>query len=63
MKIPINNQTPDLIKSQDRRDIGTGKPRFNCQQLFGTQNEIIIEHQGDDYRLRITSNGKLILTK
>lgn len=63
MKISINNQVSDLIKSQDGRKMATTKPRFNCQQLFGTQNEIIIEHQGDDYRLRITSNGKLILTK
>ncbi|UOA10050.1 hemin uptake protein HemP [Methylobacter sp. S3L5C] len=63
MKIPVNDQVSDLIKSQDRREIAIAKPRFNCQQLFGTQNEIIIEHQSDDYRLRITSNGKLILTK
>jgi hemin uptake protein HemP len=40
-----------------------GRPRLNSKQLFAEQNEIIIEHQGDEYRLRITSNGKLILTK
>ena len=32
-------------------------------QLFGDQQEIIIPHAGEEYRLRITSNGKLILTK
>jgi len=32
-------------------------------ELFGTLREIIILHDGKEYRLRITSNGKLILTK
>lgn len=31
--------------------------------LFGGVNEVVIEHQGDLYRLRRTSKGKLILTK
>lgn len=32
-------------------------------ELFGNLREIIILHDGKEYRLRITSNGKLILTK
>lgn len=32
-------------------------------ELFGTQHEILIIHAGEQYRLRITSNNKLILTK
>lgn len=32
-------------------------------ELFGTLREIIILHAGEEYRLRITKNGKLILTK
>ncbi len=63
MKIPLNDQVSDLIKLEDRRKMANTKPRLNCQQLFGTQNAIIIEHQGDDYLLRITSNNKLVLTK
>jgi len=31
--------------------------------LFQGCQEILIEHQGETYRLRITKNGKLILTK
>lgn len=31
--------------------------------LFRGQNEIFIHHNGEHYRLRITKNGKLILTK
>jgi hemin uptake protein HemP len=37
--------------------------RLSSNVLFGTQNEIVIVHHGEEYRLRITSNGKLILTK
>ena len=32
-------------------------------ELFGDQQEIIILHAGEEYRLRITSNNKLIMTK
>ena len=31
--------------------------------LFGKLHEITILHAGEEYRLRITSNNKLILTK
>lgn len=31
--------------------------------LFRGQHEIFISHNGEQYRLRITKNGKLILTK
>jgi hemin uptake protein HemP len=32
-------------------------------ELFAGQQEIIILHAGEEYRLRITSNNKLIMTK
>jgi hemin uptake protein HemP len=31
--------------------------------LLAGEREAILEHDGQDYRLRITANGKLILTK
>lgn len=31
--------------------------------LFGDRKEIVIEHDGERYRLRITRRGKLILQK
>jgi hemin uptake protein HemP len=34
----------------------------SCDLFVGTR-EIIIEHANDEYRLRLTSQGKLILTK
>lgn len=32
-------------------------------QLFQGSQEILIDHNSETYRLRITKNGKLILTK
>jgi len=36
--------------------------RVRSSDLFGAQDQIIIDHNGREYRLRVTSNGKLILT-
>jgi len=36
---------------------------MKSSELLGTAREIIIEHGGSEYRLRVTSNDKLILTK
>ncbi|TMH33101.1 MAG: hemin uptake protein HemP [Betaproteobacteria bacterium] len=32
------------------------------QALLGTRKELVITHNGREYRLRITQTGKLILT-
>ncbi len=32
------------------------------ETLLGTRKELVITHNGREYRLRITQNGKLILT-
>jgi hemin uptake protein HemP len=37
--------------------------RFDSKILFNGQRELIIAHQGEEYRLRITRQEKLILTK
>jgi hemin uptake protein HemP len=36
---------------------------LSSNQIMGDQREVIILHDGEQYRLRITSNNKLILTK
>jgi hemin uptake protein HemP len=36
--------------------------RVPSRQLLGKKGELIIEHEGREYRLRRTQNGKLILT-
>ena len=42
---------------------GSIRPRIAVEDLMQGTNEIIIEHRGEEYRLRVTSNSKLILTK
>ncbi len=37
--------------------------RIELAILLAGRREAIIVHNGADYRLRVTSNGKLILTK
>jgi len=37
--------------------------RIGSSALFQGAAEIIVTHNGEDYRLRCTSKGKLILTK
>lgn len=37
--------------------------RISSSQLFNGGNQVIIEHKGQDYLLRETRQGKLILTK
>lgn len=33
------------------------------EMLFAGARELVIAHAGDEYRLRLTNQGKLILTK
>ena len=42
---------------------GSGTRRIDIRELLGAGREAILLHQGEEYRLRITRNGKLILTK
>lgn len=37
--------------------------RIDVRDVMKKSREIILVHNGQDYRLRITSNDKLILTK
>lgn len=37
--------------------------KLSSEKLFGASNEVLIQHQGDTYILRLTKQNKLILTK
>jgi hemin uptake protein HemP len=54
--LPENSSTRPFAKAAEP------PPRVSSRELLGTHSELIIEHQGREYRLRITQNGKLILT-
>jgi hemin uptake protein HemP len=36
--------------------------RVTSEALLGSKKELVIVHAGREYRLRLTQNGKLILT-
>jgi hemin uptake protein HemP len=36
--------------------------RVTSEALLGSKKELVIVHGGREYRLRLTQNGKLILT-
>ncbi len=42
---------------------GTPPARWHSHQLLGTSREVEIAHGDALYRLRLTAQGKLILTK
>lgn len=51
------------INSQKQVVLMDRNSRIHSDVLFSQGNEIIIQHQGEHYRLRLTRNDKLILTK
>jgi hemin uptake protein HemP len=53
----------DLTLSTKRGITSAMRQRLNSTELFGTGREVVIEHAGEEYRLRLTRQGKLILTK
>jgi hemin uptake protein HemP len=40
-----------------------GERAMSSTELFGGRREVLIDHEGQVYRLRITRNGKLIMNK
>jgi hemin uptake protein HemP len=45
------------------RSVVVSGNRLDSRELFASEREIIIAHGEDRYRLRLTSQNKLILTK
>lgn len=60
------NLQPSTKPEQLCRVVGTTRPvrqpKISSQALLGSGGDLIIEHGGREYRLRLTQNGKLILT-
>ena len=46
-----------------RQDSAETLRRINSTELFAGKKQVFIEHEGHEYVLRLTSQGKLILTK
>ena len=55
---PRSNTSADNAQAELKKPV-----RVAVRAILQGGREAIIEHDGQDYRLRITANGKLILTK
>lgn len=53
----------DAQTTTPARAVAPGLPCVRSDSLFGRSREILIEHGGSYYRLRLTHSNKLILTK
>ena len=58
--------SPEGSASQDRdrqrAAVDRAPARVSSESLLGQHGELLIVHNGREYRLRLTQNGKLILT-
>lgn len=54
-----------IIESKPKGQLATENPppaRVSSGSLLGSRGEIVILHNGREYRLRLTQSGRLILT-
>lgn len=54
---------PELPSSSRDSHAEVISPAIPADALFRGASVVLIEHKGEHYQLRITRNGKLILTK
>jgi hemin uptake protein HemP len=59
----MSDRPKDGARTSDRTVFAREKLRIDSVHLFRGSNEIVIVHQNQEYNLRITKSGKLILTK
>ena len=59
----IRQQDSESTPPVSRSPPGPRPKRIKVSELLQGEREVILEHDSQDYRLRITANGKLILTK
>lgn len=57
--------SPKVEPESQRKSAGAAAEvpaRVSSESLLGSRGELLIVHNGREYRLRLTQNGKLILT-
>lgn len=59
----LSLQRPGLFPLLAAARAQPSKPRLKSEDLFRNGSELIIEHRGEEYRLKLTRNDKLILNK
>lgn len=63
MSMGEEDKKPVEQRPAGTREAGPALRRLRVSELLAGDREVILEHSGQDYKLRITANGKLILTK
>ena len=58
----IHKPTAYMPSPMRSDDTATVPQRVQSDALLGQAKELVIMHNGREYRLRLTQNGKLILT-
>ncbi len=55
----------DLGSGAVATDVSAARPqrRIGSETLLGGERTLVIQHQGEEYTLRLTRLGKLLLTK
>lgn len=51
-----------MIKTRPMLNTPPAPPKVKSETLLGAARALVITHNGRDYCLRVTQNGKLILT-
>jgi hemin uptake protein HemP len=60
----MSDSSPPAHRGAARTPAPAPPPRrLDSETVFAGANEVLIRHQGVEYRLRKTGQGKLILTK
>ena len=52
----------DRLNKETSKNVASNRV-VTSEVLFSGARELVIQHAGEDYRLRLTNQGKLILTK
>jgi hemin uptake protein HemP len=60
---PLRNAAEIRSPADEQQARGPAIPLVRSAELFKKGREILIEHDGAYYRLRVTHSNKLILTK
>jgi hemin uptake protein HemP len=59
----VTPQDAGTLTVSGSRVVPAPRPRVTSRELLDGGNELVIDHDGQEYRLRLTRNGKLILNK
>jgi hemin uptake protein HemP len=63
MSLTTTLSLPPLFSTAGRMNTYDSRLRLRSSDLFKSGSELIIEHRGEEYRLKLTRNDKLILNK